>query len=350
MAYLKIDNVRVAGLSAGVPRRVEEDKEVYAKWGGYEDFVCTTGVERRRIVSGGECTSDLCVAAAERLISDLGWAKEEIEAVVLVTQTPDYHLPATACIIQDRLGLPKTCYAMDISLGCSGWVYGLSSLAALMQSGGIKKALLMAGDTPSKTSSPEDKSDYPLFGDAGTVTALEYDESAKPLLFNMCTDGSGADVIIIPDGGYRNEVSEESFTMREEGDGIVRSRLHCKMDGMSVFSFGITKAPRSITELSEHFGIDLGTVDVFSFHQANKFMVEKIRKKLRLPEDKVPYSIKNFGNTSSASIPLTLVTECADILRKGEVRHIACGFGVGLSWGTVYFETNKTVVSELVEL
>lgn len=348
MAYLKVDNVRIAGLSAGVPKCVEENMLTYAKWGGYENFVSTTGVERRRISSHNVCTSDLCVAAAERLIADLLWDKGNIDAVILVTQTPDYYLPATACIIQDRLGLPKTCYALDISLGCSGWVYGFSSLSSLMQGGGIKKALLMTGDT--MTSSREDKSAYPLFGEAGTVTAMEYDTTASPILFNMHTDGSGAEVIIIPDGGYRNPVTPESFVMEEDEDGIVRNRLNCKMDGMSVFSFGITKVPKSVNELIEHFGLDKDSIDLFSFHQANKFMNEKIRKKLKLPEEKVPYSIKDFGNTSSASIPLTLVTQCADQLRHQKVKHISCGFGVGLSWGTAYFETDNIVISDLVEI
>ncbi len=318
--------------------------------GGGEHFIETTGVERHREAKENICTSDLCISAAEKLLEQLQWDKNSIDVLLFVTQTPDYILPATSCIIQDRLGLSQNTYTLDISLGCSGWVYGMSVLASLLEKGCVKRGLLLCGDTTSKTKSPEDKSTYCLFGDTGTVTALEFDKNASQMFFDMQTDGSGANAIIIEDGGYRNPVNAQSFNMREKGEDVILNNLQCYLDGMSVFSFGISKAPKSVKSLLEYFSLNKEDIDVFTFHQANLFMNEKIRKKLGLPSDKVPYCLKDFGNTSSASIPLTLVVERQQSLQSKKLKHVVCGFGVGLSWGSIYFETNKIVVPNLVEI
>lgn len=203
MAVLDLEHIAIKGVSACVPHQVEENIDVYARWGDYGPFVSTTGIERRRKADSKTCSSDLCIAAAEKLIAELHWNKRDIDAIVFVTQTPDYILPATSNIIQQRLGLSENCYALDISLGCSGWVYGLSVLAALMQSGTIRKGLLLVGDTLLKFCSVEDKSTYPLFGDAGTATALEYIVDSVAMKFCMHSDGSGSESIIIRNGGYR---------------------------------------------------------------------------------------------------------------------------------------------------
>ncbi len=350
MAYTAIHNVVIKGVSASVPQKVMENKDIYkASWGGYDDFVATTGIERHRNATKEICSSDLCIAAAEALIDKLSWNKDTIDAVVFVSQTPDYLEPATSCIIQNRLGLSTDCMTLDIQLGCSGWVHALSVLAALMQNGTIKRGLLLAGDTPSKNCSLNDKSTYPLFGDAGTATALEYDTNATDIHFLMNTDGDGYKVIIIPDGGYRNQVSAESLIEKEHGDGIVSSDVNVSMDGMSVFSFAISKAPKSIRSIAEKVGVELEKVDYVLLHQANLFMNEKIRKKLKLTTDQVPYSLRDFGNTSCASIPLTIVTQCRNQFESSELTSIGCGFGIGLSWGSVLFHTNNIIVPNLIE-
>ena len=318
--------------------------------GGVNNFVESTGIKARRRSSQEITASDLCLNAVEKLIAELGWMKSDIEALVFVSQTPDYILPATSCILQQRLGLSKECYTLDISLGCSGWVYAISVLAALLQSGTIKKGLLLAGDTVTKICSPEDKSTYPLFGDAGTATALEYTPDCVGMKFNFNTDGNGYETIIVRDGGYRSPVTEESLKMRDGGENIHRRGIDLELDGMDVFSFGITKAPKSVKQLCDLFNIDKNSVDIFTFHQANLMMNEMIRKKLKLPEDKVPYCMDEFGNTSCASIPLALVTREREKLQNEHLKHIACGFGVGLSWGSVYFETDKIAVPELIEI
>lgn len=349
MAYLSFKNVRIAGVAAGVPKNIVSNLDLKSGDGSLsadysaEDFIKLTGVKERR-VSDKLCTSDLCFAAAERLLRDLGWDKAEIDAIVFVSQTADYILPATACILQDRLGLSKECFAQDIALGCSGWVYGLGSLAALMAGGSIRKALLLVGDAKKRAEGPRD----PLFGHAGTVTALEYKEGSGELKFHFGTDGSGYDAIITPDGGSRNQVSPKSFEFTEI-DGKSYHRMQTRMKGMDVFSFGITTAPKSVKKLAEHFGFDYLSYDYFLFHQANMKMNNMIVKKLKLDPAKVPSEMYNFGNTSSASIPLLMVTQIRDQINEKPTKLLCCGFGVGLSWGTVAFE-QAIKVSELVEV
>lgn len=351
MAFLSFPNVKVVGVSACVPKQIESnwtselipDEE-------RKKLILTTGISEKRIVPDGVCSSDLCFAAAERLIDELGWDKSEIDALVFVSQTPDYILPATACILQHRLSLPLECLAFDISLGCSGWVYGMNSVASLVSNGSVKKALLLCGDITSKTQSYKDKTSYPLFGDAGTCTALEYQEGTRGISIHLATDGDGYNAIIIPDGGYRNPTTKNSLEFKDYGKGKVLTNLHVQLDGMSVFSFAISKAPKSVKGLCGRFEIDINEIDNFYFHQANMQLNETIRKKLNLSEDKVPYSLKNYANSSSATIPVTMVTERRNVLRTTFQKNIGCAFGVGLSWGSLYFETNKIVVPELIEI
>ena len=273
MAYLEINNVAIKGISASVPKQVAENRDIYpSDMGGVEGFIETTGIERHRNAPKEVCSSDLCVAAAENLMTRLGWDRNSIDAVVFVTQTPDYLEPATSCIIQNRLGLSTDCMTLDISLGCSGWVYALSVIGSLMQNGTVKRGLLLAGDTPSKNCSPRDKSTYPLFGDAGTATALEYSKDAPRMTFLLNTDGEGYKTIIIPSGGYRNQVTADSLIEKSRGDGVVSSDVHVSMDGMSVFSFAISKAPKSIKGLLEKMGENIEEIDYVILHQANLFM------------------------------------------------------------------------------
>jgi len=345
MAFLELKNVRIAGIATGVPKTVEftKDNPGISSEYNYEDFIKSTGVEQRRY-DEEHTTSDLCCAAAERLIADLGWDKKEIEALIFVTQGPDYIAPATACIVQDRLGLSKECYASEVSLGCSGWVYGLSHVASLMTTGCIKKALLMAGDSKFIMPIPD-----PLSSNAGTVTALEYDEGNEGFKFHFGTDGSGWDAIYIPDGGARNGVSAKSLEL-EEVNGRMMCRLQSRMNGMDVFAFAISTAPKSIKKTLEHYGETLDNIDYCVLHQANMQIDEVIRGKLKLPAEKVPYSLHEFGNTSSATIPITINTQLRGKIENKKTRFIACGFGIGLSWGTVLFDTENLVLSELVEI
>lgn len=349
MAFLDIKNVSIKGISACVPLKVEKTSDIY-KWEGGSNFIDSTGIAFRRRADASITSADLCAAAADKLIEDMGWNKAEIEALVFVTQTPDYILPATSCVLQQRLELSKDCYTLDISLGCSGWVYALSVISALLQNGSIRKGLLLAGDTVTKLCSSEDKSTYPLFGDSGTATVLEYDATSSGIKFIFNTDGNGYETIICREGGYRHPVKKTSLEMKNFVNGVSRRGVDLELDGMDVFSFGISKAPKSVKQLCEHFKINKESVDLFTFHQANRMMNEMIRKKLKVGEEKVPYCMEEFGNTSCASIPLTLVTRERHKLINTTLRHIVCGFGVGLSWGSAYFETDKIIVPELIEI
>lgn len=349
MALFETRHVKIAGISACVPKNIEKNSETY-KWGDFEKVRDVIGIDQRHVTPKDICASDLFLAAGEKLISELGWDKSDIKAVVVVCQTPDYIQPPTACILQDKLGLGQDCYATDVPHGCSGWVYGLSVLTALMQTGYIKKGLLFSGDTPTKCVSPEDKSTWPLFGDAGTCTAVEYTEEDTSIKFACCTDGSGRDGIQIHDGGYRYPFNEHTLDMVDYGDGIIRNHNHLAMEGMTVFSFAISKAPKQINELIEYFKIDPEVIDYYVLHQANMYMDEKIRKKMKLPLEKVLYCIQEFGNTSSGSIPLSLVSRAREELTTKKMHLIGSGFGVGLSWAAAYFETDKICIPNIIEI
>jgi 3-oxoacyl-[acyl-carrier-protein] synthase-3 len=355
MAFQEINNDRIVGLAACVPAEIEENKDLSLFPSPEEKlkFMEATGVERRRVAKQGVCTSDLCFASAEKLITELCWEKSEIECLVFVTTSPDYIIPATSCILQDRLGLSKECMSFDISLGCSGWVYGLSTIASIVSASKFKKALLLAGDTTTQLKSPKDKSTWPLFGDAGTATAIEYCDDCIGLKTHIATDGKNYQAIMIQDGGHRHPFSLESLKEHEYKEGIIRNNLQTRMNGIDVFSFGISKAPQSVRLLFKKFILGNDEIDFFIFHQANKYMNEIIRKKLDIPLEKVPYSLKNFGNTSSASIPLTMVSELWERINSSDTQSInivACGFGVGLSYGSVMFNLNNAICCRLIEL
>ena len=281
MAFLTASNVRIAGIAGAVPASVEDNRSIpIFTPEEAEKFIASTGVVSRHI-SKKLLSSDLCVAAAERMIADLGWQKETIEGLVVVTQTPDYHRPSNATLVQDRLGLSKECAALCVSFGCSGWVYGLQVASGMVMSG-LKRVLLCCGEGI-QAYSPQDKSTYPLFGSAGTCTALEFDNAAADIKFHLATDGSGWEAIYIPDGGYRNPCNAESSILGEFEGGIRRTRTNVALDGMSVFSFGISKPPKSIKALCDHFALSVDGIDYLLLHQANLFLNAKVAKKVGVP-------------------------------------------------------------------
>lgn len=351
MAFLSFSNVKFAGVAAAVPKIIKEVKDLsFFAHGEADKVIALTHIERSRMVPEGMCCSDLCYAAAEQLIEKLQWNKQEIEVLIYVSLSRDYPTPHTSALLQDRLGLSKECYAIDIPLACSGYVYGLSVIASLMQSGGIKKGLLLVGETTSQLQSPLDKTIWPLHGDGGTATALEFDEGACPMRFHFSTDGSRGDAIINLDGGMRHPITEESLKMVEVESGIVRNRAQSVLDGMNVFGFSIKEPPASIKSLAEHFDFSLDDIDYLILHQANKYIDDKIGKKLRIPADKIPFSLMQYGNTSSASIPVTMVVGVGEKLSLEDASVVICGFGSGLSWGSAYIKLDHVVCLPLIEL
>lgn len=348
MAFLKIENVNISGVAACVPPKMVEniDSDLIENKEELQRYIDTTGVQRRYIAEDGICSSDLCLCAAEKLIAELGWSKDEIECLIMVTQTPDYIFPATACVLQHRLGLSTNCLSFDITMSCPGWIYGLSVMSSMLSAGKIKKGLLLVGETSTKAKSPYDRVNI-LAGDAGTATCLEFKEGVTPLLFSMHSDGSNFKSLIIPDGGYRHPVTKESFDYQECKDGILRNRLNANMEGEDILSFAMHAAPKCIKGLLEHFEIPKEDIDYFLIHQANQMINKLIQKRLKIDDEHCPYNIADFGNTSSTTIPLMIVNKLMSSIQDKKV--VACGFGTGLAWGALCFNPSADIhVTDLI--
>jgi 3-oxoacyl-[acyl-carrier-protein] synthase-3 len=344
---LNISNVQISGSVSCVPKTkiFNADNPLFNTSEEALKFVEMTGVQEKRHLEEGVLVSDLCYEAAELLIEKLAWDKGEIGVLIMVTQTPDYLLPNTAIILQNRLGLSKNTACFDIPLGCSGFVYGASVIASMLTSQGFQKGILLVGDSSSLLAHKEDKTLSPLFGDAGCASAFECKKDSN-LNFKLWSNGAGFKSIIIPDGGYRNKFSENSLDIIEDSDGSKRTKINPKMNGTDVFSFGISQVPRILKSFLKELDKEVLDIDYALFHQANRFMLEMIRKKLKLETSQVPYSIIKYGNTSSASIPLTLSLIGDEVFNK---KIVMCGFGVGLSIGCGYFEIGNTFINELIE-
>lgn len=351
MAHQHIKNVRIGGIAAAVPKNVREIREepVFENEAEAAKFIETVGIGRRHMHRAEEpiCTSDLCQAAAERFIEESGIDRTEIDLLVFVSQTQDYFYPATACVLHGKMGLAQTCNCFDVSIGCSGWVYGISVVVGMMQNGGFRKALLLAGDIAHYSSETVCKT---LCGHTGTATLLEYDDQVSPMDIDTCTDGRGYEAIILRGGAGRHPYDEHSLDIIEDMHGNKHTILDLEMDGASVFVFGITQVLRAVKSLLKQIGKTVSDVDYFLFHQANMMMNEQIRKKLKIEPDQCPYSLRDFGNNSSASIPLTIVTQVREAVQAEEKEMVACGFGVGLSWGTMSVRLQKPVVPALFEV
>jgi 3-oxoacyl-[acyl-carrier-protein] synthase-3 len=350
MAIFEIPDVRIAGISACVPKKTLSNHDY--NWITQKErnqLIQMIGVEYRHVAGPGQTTSDLCFQATEQLLDKLGWERGEINILVFVSQSRDYIIPSTSAILQDRLRLPKTCITIDINLGCSGYVYGLSVIGSLMRTTGVQKSLLLVGDLSNVTSNYRDKSTYPLFGDAGTATALELKAGKTPMQFNLQTDGSGYEAIIIQDGGVRNLASKKSFTVKKHGEGIYHNQMQVSLNGIEVFNFSLREVVPNIKTTLKHFNRQLDEFDFLLFHQANRLINETIRKMLKVDPLNVPYSLHDYGNTSCSSIPLTMVTQIRDRLAESSQRLLLSAFGIGLSWGTALIETDGIVVPEITE-
>ncbi|PLY16319.1 MAG: ketoacyl-ACP synthase III [Sedimenticola sp.] len=349
MSEVSFPGVRIRGVAAAVPdqvRTLADDAKVFG-----EDEVRkvseSAGVKQRHI-SSILCASDLCFAAAERLLAESDCPAEDVDALVFISQTSDYILPATSCCLQERLGLSKDCATFDVNLGCSGHVYGLWVVSSLIASGAARRALVLSGDTIHRMCSPEDRSVALLFGDAGTATLLERCEDTVPSHFVLGTDGSGQDHLKVGAGGCRTPWTPAALQRVECEGGNKRGAGDLYMNGAEVFSFTLRAVPPLVKKVLGGAGKVIGDVDGFVFHQANKFMLEHLGKRLKVPKDKLILSLENFGNTSSASIPLAMVTELGDRLRSEELDLVLAGFGVGFSWAAASLRCGDMTVPELV--
>lgn len=353
MAIIHFKNVGITALSACVPSHVIDNYHYDLDIWPEEEVrrvVDKVGVKERRFSDENTCSSDLCLAAAEKLIADNRIDRSEIDLLVFLSQTPDYRMPATSILLQDRLGLPMSTMAFDISLGCSGFINALSIVFALMQNHGFRKALLLDGETRSKVYSRKDRREAFIFGDAGVAALVERDEKFGTSHFSMNSDGSRGDLIMIPGGGYRNMSSIETLKEKVVDEfGNIRSDENGYMNGADVFNFVIVEVPRDIKRLIEATGEDLQQMDYYVFHQANAFINNHIAKKLKLDKDRIPWTIQKYGNTSSVSIPLTIVSELRDKM-AGRKKLLLSAFGVGMAWATAIIPFVDCKISNIVEI
>lgn len=354
MAFIKVEKCAIRGISGCVPSQVEEniDLPFYSSKEEAEQVITATGIERRHVSPKDITASDLCLKAAEMLIQELGWEKDSIDLLAFCTQTPDYLNHPNSFVVHEKLGLKEGTMCLDFYHGCPGWVVSLSSVSQLVGGGSIKRAILLDGDTVSKVLNKNNREERPLFGDAGTATALEYDEYASPIYFNIGTKSEDGVAIASLDGGYRNPFTIESLSRRLKAiEGTLpMEEVTSKMDSMDVFSFAITKVPKAIKKLCAEFNISIDNVDNLALHQANKLIIDNIAKRLKMPSEKVLIGLCNYGNTTSASVPMALLSERNEVLSSEIQRTLACGFGTGLAWGAVYFETKNMICPKIIEI
>lgn len=353
MALLTFKNVGITAMAACVPKNVIDnyhyDLDIWPE-DEVKKVVDKVGVSERRFADKNICSSDLCFAAAEKLIADNSIDKSEIDLLVFLSQTPDYRMPATSILLQNRLGLQTTTMAFDISLGCSGFISALAIVYSMMQNQGFHKALLLDGETRSKVYSRKDRREAFIFGDAGVAALVERDEEFGESHFSIHSDGSRGELIMIPGGGYRNMSSEE--TLREkivDEYGNIRSDEQGRMNGADVFNFVIVEIPKDIKMLMTETGVDIHNLDYYVFHQANAFINNHIAKRLKLDSAKIPWTIQKYGNTSSVSVPLTICSELKDKM-QGEKRLLMSAFGVGMAWATAVVPFVDCRISDVAEL
>lgn len=352
MALLEYEGVGIAAMAAAVPTIVINNYEYTVHFPKEEvkEVVDKIGVFERRFADENTCSSDLCFEAAEKLIYDNNIDKEEIDLLVFISQTPDYRMPATSILLQHRLGLPKTCIAFDINLGCAAFCYGLSVIYGMMQNQNIKKALLLDGETRSKVYSPKDRRSAFIFGDAGVAALIERDKKFGKSYFSLNSDGSLGDLIMIKGGGYRYPSSKETLKEKVVDEyGNIRSDEQGYMKGGDVFNFVIREVPRNIKQTLEYSGVEKDKIDYIVFHQANNFINSYIAKKMKLDVEKIPSTIAKYGNTSSVSVPLTIVSELKEKL-LGENTLLLSAFGVGMCWATAIVPFVDCKISDIVEI
>ena len=326
----------ITAVEYALPARVLGNEELAAEFAGWtaEKIFAKTGIRERRIVAEGEYASDLAVAAANRLFASGAGVREEIDYVLYCTQSPDHYLPTTACVLQDRLQLKTSCGALDFNLGCSGFIYGLGLAAGLVRSGQARRLLLLNADTYSRFLHPLDKSVRTIFGDAATATLISAVESETASIgpFVYGTDGRGAGNLIVPAGGMRKPNSPDAPLISDDS-GNARTENNLFMNGAEIFNFTLRTVPETVNRLFAKAELKMEDIDLFIFHQANQFMLDHLRKKLKVPEDRYWVAMSDVGNTVSCTIPIALKRAIDAGKVKSGMRLMLVGFGVGYSWG-----------------
>jgi len=347
-----LSHIRIAGLalSTGSVTRdfIADGLALGLERAQLERISQTIGLKERRVAAAGITALDLCEDAARRLLDEMGIDASAIDAVIFVTQTPDHSQPNNSSLLHGRLGLSKSTAAFDLAMGCSGWVYGLHQAALLCAHGGAARVLLCAGDTLSRLTNPLDRAADPLFGDAGSATLIEKTGHAPAIHFSLEADGSGAKSICVPAGGARLPASLSTKQELKDADGNTHHAENLQMNGSEVFNFTLREVPGSVGSVLKMAGWTPMQADALILHQANRFVVSTIGKKCGFAPEKTPMdSVETFGNQSSASIPYTLIHAFGGPLQEKTLKIVACGYGVGLSWGSVALELGPIVIAPL---
>lgn len=322
----------IKAISYYLPKKVLTNQDITRKFPEWteEKIFEKVGIKERHIAAENETALDMAEKAANKLFAENEGLKEKIDFIVFCTQSPDYKLPTSACILQDRLGIKQSVGAFDFNLGCSGYVYGLSIAKGYISSGMAKNVLLLTGETYSKYIHPEDKSNLSIFGDAASATVVSTEGQFEIGEFEFGTDGSGYEHLIVKTGGAK--IPDIKMEISEDENGHIVSDNHLFMDGQSIFSFTLKQIPKLVESVTKKNNIEKSDIDLYLFHQANVFILEFLRKKLKVDAENFYYFIENVGNTVSSSIPISLLNAIADKEFDSKKSIMLAGFGVGLSW------------------
>lgn len=345
---------RISGILTVVPAReqsfVEDMKNFNFSESRSLKLKEVMGYDKHRVVEPGVCASDLAVFGLEYLFRQ-GWSKrEELDALILVTQSPDYFMPPTSNIIQGRLNLKPDMLCLDINQGCAGFVIGLIQAFLLLEQESVRKVVVVNADVLSRKTSPKDRNSYPLIGDAAAITVVERDPEDSVIYANLKMDGTRNQVLMIPAGGFRLPSSPETARMEDAGDNNQRAKDHLHMDGSSVFNFVQVEVPPLIQALLHQAGMTMDKIDYFFCHQANRFMLQKLADKMKVPYAKMPSNIvEHFGNSSGVTIPTAITYNLQDRLMKEKFKVCLAGFGVGLSWGAMLLNLGGLRFNRLIE-
>ncbi len=333
-----VNGLKIAGISAVVPKNTVSSDDIIQEApielaADLKKAQKLSGVENRRIALSNQCASDLCFYAAQKLLEELGWDSKEVNILIFISQTPDYGIPGTSYLLQQRLNISKNACVLDINLACSGFTHGIWLASKLLEGTKSGKALLLVGDTLSKVISQDDWFNRMLFGDAGAAIAIEYDKNSPKAFFTIGSDGSGAKSVCSSFGGYRLGHQELGLTMA----------------GFDVFLFAARIVPNAIKELLKDSSIPVTEVDFVIPHQASTIILKNIEAKMNLPIGKMVIDLKNFGNTTSTSIPLALIGIKENLAGKNK-NIIFVGFGAGLSWSAFLLQNSDIKILPLLEL
>lgn len=345
---------RVSGILTILPKKAVKFEDEMANY-SFSPAKCmklklAMGYNEHRIAEPGQCSSDFCKFGLQYLFDNNLLNKDDIDALLFVSQSADYYMPPTSNLIHGHFGLKQDCLCMDINQGCAGFELGLIQAFLLLEQPAVKKVVLMNADVLSPKVSDQDRNSKPLIGDAAAITIVEKCEEENTIYANIKMDGTGAMVLNIPAGGFRMPSTPETAVMEQDAAGNFRSKNNLVMQGDDVFNFVQREVPPMIEHLYEQSGVDRNEVDWYMFHQPNKFMLHKLADKLGIPHEKMPANIvENFGNASGVTVPTCISYNLGDQLVNGEMQLCMAGFGVGLTWSSIMMKVGNLSCNKIIE-